>query len=295
MLYSPYLKTFIVVAEEGSFSKAAEKLYLSPTAVMKQMDRLEAEEQSVFFIRKTTGVELTESGKILYEEGKKLISLSEGISKKVQQTSSFSVRVGTSFLNPAKPFMDIWEKLSDIYPSYSLSLVPFDDDRNGIVDVIASLGKDFDILIGACDSKIWLGYCQFLKLGEYRFEIEVPVSDPLSQKDVISFEDLRGRTVMMVKEGDSAANDEARHEMADYDIRIIDAPHFYDLNVFNTAAKEGIPLFSLECWNGMHVGLKSILLKECYAVPYGILYGNNADPRIVDIVNSVKELIEEEN
>lgn len=33
--------TFIQVAESGSFSKAAEKLFVSPTAVMKQMNLLE--------------------------------------------------------------------------------------------------------------------------------------------------------------------------------------------------------------------------------------------------------------
>ncbi len=260
MLVNEFLKTFIAVAEEGSFSKAARKLYMSPTAVMKQMDRLEDEENSVLFVRKTTGVELTDSGKILYEEGKKLLRQAEEVSKKVKLSSSFSVRVGTSFLNPAKPFMELWKNLSDIYPFYSLSLVPFDDDHDDIVTTVSNLGKNFDILIGACDSKIWLRYCNFLKLGEYRCEMEVPVADPLAQKDEISFDDLRGREIMMVKEGDSVVNDKARKEMADYGIRITDTPHFYDLNVFNTAARMGIPLCSLECWKGMHVGLKSILL-----------------------------------
>ncbi len=293
MLINETLYTFIAVAEEGSFSKAAKRLYMSPTAVMKQMDRLEGEEHSLLFIRKSSGVELTESGKVLYEEGKKLLKQAEDVSKKVKLSSEFSVRVGTSFLNPAKPFMDIWEQLIDIYPSYSLSLVPFDDDHNDIVTTVSNLGKNFDILIGACNSKIWLSYCNFLKLGDYRFEIEMPVNDPLAKKDILTFEDLRGREIMMVKEGDSPSNDEARKEMANYDIKVIDAPHFYDLNVFNTAVKMSIPLCSLECWNGMHVGLKSIILDEPYFVPYGILYSKNADPRIADIVNKVKELQKE--
>lgn len=35
MMYNPQLDTFICVVESGSFSKAAEKLYISPTAVIK--------------------------------------------------------------------------------------------------------------------------------------------------------------------------------------------------------------------------------------------------------------------
>lgn len=35
MIYNPQLKTFIEVADAGSFSKAAEKLYITPTAIIK--------------------------------------------------------------------------------------------------------------------------------------------------------------------------------------------------------------------------------------------------------------------
>ena len=40
-MYNPLLTTFITVTDCGSFSKAAERLYISPTAVMKQMNSLE--------------------------------------------------------------------------------------------------------------------------------------------------------------------------------------------------------------------------------------------------------------
>ena len=40
-MYNKQLETFICVADSGSFSKAAEKLYLSTTAVIKQINLLE--------------------------------------------------------------------------------------------------------------------------------------------------------------------------------------------------------------------------------------------------------------
>ena len=41
MMYNPQLETFMCVVESGSFSKAAEKLYISSQAVIKQVDSLE--------------------------------------------------------------------------------------------------------------------------------------------------------------------------------------------------------------------------------------------------------------
>lgn len=42
MMYNPQLETFISVVEAGSFSKAADKLYISPPAVIKQINSLES-------------------------------------------------------------------------------------------------------------------------------------------------------------------------------------------------------------------------------------------------------------
>lgn len=42
-MYSPQLETFIRVADAGSFNKAAEQAFVTPSAVIKQMNLLEAE------------------------------------------------------------------------------------------------------------------------------------------------------------------------------------------------------------------------------------------------------------
>lgn len=42
-MYNRHLETFLVVADLGSFSKAAEALYISSTAIIKQINLLEQE------------------------------------------------------------------------------------------------------------------------------------------------------------------------------------------------------------------------------------------------------------
>lgn len=40
-MYNPILDTFIAVSDCGSFTKASQRLYISPTAIMKQINTLE--------------------------------------------------------------------------------------------------------------------------------------------------------------------------------------------------------------------------------------------------------------
>ena len=55
MMYNPQLDTFICVVEAGSFSKAAEELYISAPAVIKQINSLENSLDLQLFERTPTG------------------------------------------------------------------------------------------------------------------------------------------------------------------------------------------------------------------------------------------------
>ena len=50
-MYNPQLETFLCVAECGSFNKAAEKLFISPPAVIKQINLLEENLDLQLFVR----------------------------------------------------------------------------------------------------------------------------------------------------------------------------------------------------------------------------------------------------
>lgn len=54
-MYNKQLDTFIQVADQGSFSKAAEVLYISPTAVLKQINLLENDLGFPLFVRTNRG------------------------------------------------------------------------------------------------------------------------------------------------------------------------------------------------------------------------------------------------
>ena len=57
-MYNPQLETFIRVADAGSFNKAAEELFISPPAVIKQINLLEAQLGLTLFVRTHRGLKL---------------------------------------------------------------------------------------------------------------------------------------------------------------------------------------------------------------------------------------------
>lgn len=294
-MYNPVLDTFITVAECGSFTKASELLYISPTAVMKKMNTLEAHLDLKLTERTPTGVKLTAAGEIIYRNAKFMKDYSKkslAEAKAAEHSYDTTFCVGTSLLNPAKPFMDIWYRVNKKFLDYKLHLVPFEDDHDGILSEIKKLGEKFDFLIGVCDSKAWLSLCNFMPLGRYKKMIAVSREHRLALKSSIGLEDLYGETLMMVKKGDSGVNDFIRNDLEKNhpQIHIEDTPQFYDLSVFNRCAETGNVLLTIECWQEVHPGLVSIPVNWDYSIPYGLLYSLNAPDDVKRFVDEAAKL-----
>ena len=60
-------KIFKTVADEGSFLKAAEKLYITQPAISKAVKKLEDSLNVKLFIREARGVRLSPDGEVLYD------------------------------------------------------------------------------------------------------------------------------------------------------------------------------------------------------------------------------------
>lgn len=294
-MYDPAIKTFITVADCGSFTSAASKLYISPTAVMKQINTLESRMSLTLFSRRSSGVELTNAGKVIYLAAKDIIQRSENAirqAKKEEEEYEKTFCIGTSLLNPAKPLMDLWYLVNDRFPGYKLHLVPFDDNHNDIVSIVASLGERFDFLVGACDSKMWRAECETLKIGECKFTVAVSRTHRLAGKTTLTVSDLGGETVMMVKQGDSPSNDELRKELISHsNITVIDTPSFYDMTVFNRCAETNNVLISLDCWHDIHPGLVTIPLDYPLSIPLVIMYAKNAPDDIKEFIKAAQETV----
>ena len=296
-MYNPQLTAFVYACDCGSFTKAAEKLYISPTAVMKQINALEAHLGLTLLERSNHGIKLTAAGESVYKDARFLINYSRKAIEKAQQltgTCQNTFCVGTSMLNPCKAFMDLWYRVNDDFPGYKLHIVPFEDDHANILSEIGALGEKYDFLVGVCDSAQWLERCNFLSLGVYKRCFAVPVTHRLAGRTTLGLADLHGETLMMVRRGDSPINDTERDEIERKhpEIKIDDTPAFYDIEVFNRCVQTGSVLSSIECWKDVHLALVTIPMQEGHTIPYGLLYALHPPDDVLEIVRTIRRIIE---
>lgn len=148
-MFNPQLATFVCVADCGSFSQAAEKLYLSSTAVMKQLNALERHLELKLLERTRRGTVLTPAGEVIYRYARQMFADSDRALREARaaaQAARSAFCVGTSILNPCRPFMDLWYRFCGHFPGYQLHLVPYEDDHQGILGEIGALGENLTSL-----------------------------------------------------------------------------------------------------------------------------------------------------
>ena len=76
------LEAFVQVAEGGSFSKAAKKLYLTQPTISAHVAALEKELNVRLFVRNTKEVSLSEDGKDLYKYARQMVDLEKKIDER---------------------------------------------------------------------------------------------------------------------------------------------------------------------------------------------------------------------
>ena len=268
-MLSQHFCVFLCAAENGSFNKAAEKLLISPTAVMKHVNSLESELELRLFERQARGLTLTEAGNILYNRGlaiQKAAAQALSEARQVANKWQYTVTVGTSLLNPCKVFMDLWAQINWQCPQLKLNVVPFDDNHSDILSVIDSIGKKLDFLVGVCDAKQWLERCQMLTLGSYKKCIAMPFTHRLAKKKRLNLADLYGETLMMVKEGNSPINDKLRADLQKNHPQIMKICPTITILLYSIAA-----LKLVICYLTWNVGLMFIQLWLLYRWSIGLM------------------------
>ena len=148
-MYNHQLDTFIQVADAGSFTKAAEAMYISPTAVMKQINLLENTLDVSLFERSPRGLLLTNAGKSYYQDAKYMIQYAKDAqtrAKNAMQSSRDMIRLGSSLMTPCQFLLELWPKIHEACPSYKFEIVNFENTPENAREILKNLGQNIDVV-----------------------------------------------------------------------------------------------------------------------------------------------------
>ena len=294
-MYNHLLDTFIKVADAGSFNKAAEELFISPNAIMKQINLLEDNLGFELFKRTHRGIKLTPAGKSLYKDAKYIIEYSRYaiIRAKAQiNPANELLRIGTSLTTPVQFLVDLWPQILTFAPSLKFELVSFENTPENAREIMRNFGSNIDFVARIYSENLLKErQCQALKLYDAPIYCAMSKNHPLASKDELEITDLFNQNVMMIRQGYLKDFDTIRKDIVTnyHDINIVDIP-FFNVDVFNRCENEKMFLLTIKEWANIHPLLKIVPIKWDYKVPLGILYSKEPSAKVQLFLKAIKEV-----
>jgi DNA-binding transcriptional LysR family regulator len=212
MLYDRHLESFIAVAEEGSLSKAATRLYISQPALTQQINLLEENLGASLFIRTNRGVKLTSAGEALLKDSKKIITLCE---KTVSQVRDAAAQLGGLLRLGVRPDIQsvilhtALSAFAKYFPAVTQEFVSLqvDDLIPAVVDGRIDICEFYDTKLPGRED------VGFLSLQKERMVFLVHPDDPLARRTAIALRDLSDAKVALVGEDKTTGTDELRRKI----------------------------------------------------------------------------------
>lgn len=293
-MYNPQLTTFIAVADSGSFTKAAEALFITPPAVMKQINALEERLGITLFARTNHGLQLTDAGRSFLQDAKYIIDYSNRAIEKAKEIDNKdkrqSIRIGTSIMTPAKFLLDVWAEIQKFNPYLKIELIPFENTPINSVEILRNLGQHIDIVAGLYDDCFLKERgCRAAHLYDKKLLFAIPVTHPLCGKSKIDLSDLKGKKVLLIRKNWNEYIDGLREDLIANGTEIEDFDMF-NLGAFNRAAQENVPIITVEGWEDVHPLLRIVPADWEYRIPFGILYSPTPTKQVKDFITALQKI-----
>lgn len=293
-MFDGRLETFVKVAQSGSFTKAAEELYLTPTAVMKQINALEKDLRVALFDRTNHGLHLTGAGEAFLSDARYLLEYLSRARERVREIyeneNRKSIRIGTSVMTPANFILDVWSEIQSRMPALKIELVPFDNNPVNSVEILRNLGQHIDVVAGLYDDRFLKERrCLAAHLYDKKIILAVPVAHALSAETIIASDKLKNSKVLFIRRGWNRYIDDLRDQVEAKGVKTEDFEMF-NLAAYNRAVAENTPIITVEGWEDVHPLLKLIPASWENSIPFGVFYSPKPTrlvKKFIDLLSSV--------
>lgn len=282
------LNTFIKVTEEGSFSRAAYALYITPSAVIQQINLLESDLGVRLFSRTNHGTRLTKAGEALYEDAMKITRQFEIARRRVKSAEDSHyqcIRIGADLCRKCRIFPDLWDRFVLTEPYFEVKFVQFDGELDA-----RAFQRKYDIIETLSLSGLWGDGFDFLEIFRCPSFCAVPKNHRLSNRSKITFADLRGEKLVYIVRGKDKALDAVRDriEQTEPEITLIDIDTF-DETVFSMCRLNRCLIQMPACLREICINFAAIPCAWECSQPYGFLYAENPPAHVKRFIDFARK------
>ena len=287
-MYIPQIKTFLTVCEKGSFTKAAGSLYISPSAVLQQINALEEDLGVKLVIRRNTGISLTPAGTHLRETAADWVKRGDSIREELARIANQenTICIGTSLLEKCRLLYDLWMLYSEQDPRINMKLVPIGPDH--------AVPLETDLIESTYSGVNWMRAWNFQEICRVPFGFAVSGKHPLAGQEQVTPAQLAGETVLVfdhVPDKNVAAMF-LEMEEAGVILKKLDAPTH---SILWEAAFHNQIILAPMCWDDILVNMKLVACTWSYSLPYGILYRKDPSRAVQSFLKFVAKTYGEGN
>ena len=189
------LKYFLQVVEEGSFTRAAERLGISQSALSRSVQKLEEELGQPLLERKPRSVSLTEAGMLMQTRAKQVLAILEDTRAEiVDDGQTGTLRVGA--IPTIGPYFlpEVLRRFARSYPRATVLV------REETTDRLLKSCQEGDVDVAVIALPVEARYLEVEKLFEEELLLVLPRQHELASKEKILFDELQPHPFVLLHE-----------------------------------------------------------------------------------------------
>ena len=195
------LRTFRVVAETLNFTRAAERLHLTQSAVSHQIKALEKELGEPLFIRTKRGVKVSQIGKVALAHAERILDEAEAMREHVsgrEHTPIGRVRAAAATQAFVHLFAPLFESFMRKHPRIELSFRTTVSTDQTITDILDGAAD-----VGFASVPVYSPTLHVTELFEDELVLVVGKKHPLANQQEVKVEQLEGERLILFERGAS--------------------------------------------------------------------------------------------
>ncbi|PAE29029.1 LysR family transcriptional regulator [Oceanobacillus profundus] len=255
-----HLQYFIEVTRAGSFTHAAEKLYMTQPAISRIIKSLEDELEASLFIRSRKKLSLTDAGKILYEHAQVMEKQFQALRLELESLSFLKkghIRIGLPSIIDSVFFSKLIASFHKEYPDITFQLI--EDGSKRIEEKVMNDHLDFGVVFLPTRHNFFDCY----SLGEEDLKLIVPADHELVNRQEVAIAELKEEDFIMFNK-DFALHDHiySACRKSGFEPRIISETSQMDFIEEMVASNLGITLLPESTIKGLKRDVKEIKLSH---------------------------------